>query len=237
MTLFDTHVHTKQTSTCGQLFGEEMAEIYKKAGYDGIVVTDHFTYGYWKDAKSQGLSWESFAKKHTAGYLAAKERGDEIGLKVLYGCELRFHDNSENDYLVYGMTNEYLVNNPDILEWGLPRFANEAKNNGFIFFQAHPFRNNIVIRDPKYLYGVEVLNGNPADVHFERNAFANMWADKFGLKKIAGSDAHAAFQAARGGVCFYNGVETIQDFVREIDEQNYMLVSNPSQKSQSGEIF
>ena len=43
--LYDTHVHTSEGSACGQNTGAEMARAYQKAGYAGIVVTDHFFYG------------------------------------------------------------------------------------------------------------------------------------------------------------------------------------------------
>lgn len=228
MTIFDTHVHTSQVSKCSRITGKELARLYKKAGYDGIVITDHIVYYYWKEAMAQNMSWEAFARNHMEGFLAAKAEGDKIGLKVHYGCELRFNDNSDNDYLVYGMTNDFLVSNPDVMEWGIKKFSEIAEKNGFLVFQAHPFRNNMVVKNPEYLFGVEVHNGNPHKEHFERNAFANLWAERFNLKKIAGSDCHMPEQAARAGLCFYKDVSTEEDFVREVKAQNYMLLENPN---------
>ena len=36
------HIHTAETSACGQASGAEIARACKDAGYDMIVITDHF---------------------------------------------------------------------------------------------------------------------------------------------------------------------------------------------------
>ena len=38
----DLHVHTRESSFCGKTNGSIVAELYKKAGYDGLVITDHY---------------------------------------------------------------------------------------------------------------------------------------------------------------------------------------------------
>ena len=141
MKIFDTHVHTKEVSTCGQVSGARMAEIYKAAGYDGIVITDHLTPDYFRH-DSKTMTWEQFAENHMSGYHAAKKKGDEIGLKVLYGCELRF-EGSVNDYLVYGMPNSFIAEHPEIFDMQIKAFSEIADKNGFLVFQAHPFRNDM----------------------------------------------------------------------------------------------
>ena len=220
--LFDTHVHTSESSSCGQISGADIAKMYKKAGYDGIVITDHFVPYYFYDLY-KGIEWEALAERQEKGYLAAKAEGDEIGITVLYGCELRFDGNS-NDYLVYGMPNSFLRENPDIFSWGINKFSKFAAQNGFLVFQAHPFRNDMMIVDPSCLYGVEVYNGKPIKDLYERNAFANLWADRYGLRKIAGSDCHNEEQLARAGVNFFKSVNSMEQFTAQIDAGNYMLV-------------
>ena len=39
--LFDTHVHTKESSSCGGVAAADIVARYKKLGYDGIIITDH----------------------------------------------------------------------------------------------------------------------------------------------------------------------------------------------------
>ena len=39
----ETHLHTAQGSACAVSTGEEMARAHKAAGYDAIILTDHFS--------------------------------------------------------------------------------------------------------------------------------------------------------------------------------------------------
>ena len=43
--LLDTHVHTCQVSPCGKVPAKEMIELYKEAGYGGVIITDHYYKG------------------------------------------------------------------------------------------------------------------------------------------------------------------------------------------------
>ncbi len=214
--LFDMHVHTHPASPCAHLDGKTIAEYYKKAGFDGIVITDHFIKSF---MVNYGLTYEECCNKHMQGYLEAKHRGDEIGLTVLYGCELRFQS-SVNDYLVYGMTNDFLLSNLDIFDWTPSHFKEVCEQNGFVFYQAHPFRNGITIINPDDLFGIEVFNGG----YNQRNDIANIWAEKYNLHKISGSDCHSADQLGVAGVAFYNQINDEKQLVHALLNDEYMLV-------------
>ena len=47
--LYDLHVHTAAVSSCGQVEPERMAELYQRAGYDGVAVTDHYYARYFEE--------------------------------------------------------------------------------------------------------------------------------------------------------------------------------------------
>lgn len=218
--LFDMHVHTHESSNCGHIDGADVARNYKNAGYDGIVVTDHFCYPYFELYKDK--TWKELCDRHHKGYLEAKKVGDEIGLCVLYGCEIRFK-HPDNDYLVYGMPNEFLVENPDILVWDVKKFSQACTDNGFLLYQAHPFRNGMTVTDPSLLFGIEVFNGKPTGENPTRNAFANIWAEKFGLHKISGSDCHKEDEFARAGINFMTPIKNENDLISALREDKYML--------------
>lgn len=40
---YETHLHTAEGSGCASASGAEQARRYKALGYDGIIVTDHFS--------------------------------------------------------------------------------------------------------------------------------------------------------------------------------------------------
>lgn len=41
--IYETHFHTADVSTCAHISAQEAVGLYKKAGYSGVVVTDHFS--------------------------------------------------------------------------------------------------------------------------------------------------------------------------------------------------
>ncbi len=192
---YDTHVHTSEVSPCAQVDAATVVEMYKDAGYDGIVITDHFVDSIIDFV--QGC-WEDKIDAYLKGYRIAKKHGEKIGLRVLLGIELSFSEYRNNDYLVYGIDEEFLKKNENIHTWGIEKFAAKMKGTGIMIYQAHPFRQGVVPANPKFLDGVEVYNGNPR--HESRNELAFEYAAKHSLKKISGSDFHRPEDLAHGGV-------------------------------------
>lgn len=41
--LYDTHVHTSESSPCGRLNAQETVRLYSQAGFSGFCITDHYT--------------------------------------------------------------------------------------------------------------------------------------------------------------------------------------------------
>lgn len=88
MYLYETHCHTNEASACAVNSGPEMARAYKAGGYAGIMVTNHFWRG--NNCIDPNLPWEEWVRAYCAGYRAAKEEGDKIGLSVFFGLESQF---------------------------------------------------------------------------------------------------------------------------------------------------
>ena len=131
--------------------------------------------------------WEEKVKFFMDGYNKMKEiAGDRI--TVLMGMELRFDADDATDHLIYGVTEKFLLDHPEILGSNLKEFYPVLNENGLLIIQAHPFRNGMTVSKPTLIDGVEVYNAHPG--HDSRNDVANYWADKFGLIKTSGSDFH-----------------------------------------------
>lgn len=196
--LMDMHCHTKQVSCCAHATAEDLVRVYAEAGYSGVVITDHLNRdNYMKYMRP--LKWKDAVDFYLSGYEAAKQAaGDK--LTVLLGMELSFFDhwNFWNDYLVYGITKEILLECEGVMDWGIRKFSQFAHERGLLIYQAHPFRNSMRITNPELLDGIEVFNGNPH--HDSRNDIAELWAEKFGLKRVGGSDFHELEYAAIGGI-------------------------------------
>ena len=66
----DTHVHTCEVSRCGHVPGAEMARLYIQAGYDAILITDHFIL---PEVAESGKTPEETVEAQMRGYRAALE--------------------------------------------------------------------------------------------------------------------------------------------------------------------
>jgi predicted metal-dependent phosphoesterase TrpH len=195
MYLFDTHVHTQETSSCGKVKAQEGVNLYKKAGYSGIVITDHYYKQYFDNLPYN--NWNDKIHRYLTGYLSAVEEGKQIGLNVFLGMEIRFAD-SPYDYLVYGIDEKFLMDNPELYKLGLEGFRQYVEDKDILIFQAHPYRPGLTAADPSLLDGVEVFNGNPR--HNSRNDLALAFAKSNNLLMLSGSDFHQVEDLARGGI-------------------------------------
>ena len=221
MMKFELHTHTRENDICVNRSASEIVMAYHGAGYDGIVITNHFfdLSLEWYKEELAGCGHSGIIDYYLKGYKIAKATGDEIGMTVLMGLELRF-DGTINDYLVYGIDEAFLYNSPLLNTMNLDSFL-KILPAGAVVYQAHPFRNDMTITDPRKLFGIEVYNGGTSE---DRNYFAELWADKFSLKKISGSDFHSISHLARGGVIFENDVTDINDLVTELKAERYSLI-------------
>lgn len=207
---WETHAHTGEISPCGNVPAAELVERHIEAGYAGVVITNHLSrYGF---TYVSDKSWEEQVNWFYHGFEMAKEAAGDR-LTVLFAAEINFNGDP-NDYLVYGVTREFLLAHPDLLNMRFGDFSRLGRENGFLLIQAHPFRNGMRIVRPDELDGIEVCNGNPR--HDSRNFIAASWAARYGLLTTSGSDYHQREDIGRGGIFTDQKIETMEDFIRVI---------------------
>ena len=155
--LYDPHTHTAETSKCGHLPAADVVERYVKHGFSGLVVTDHLHPEYLSRIDTEH-DWQKAMDHYLSGYKASKKRGDELGFDVILGAELRFPQN-DNDYLVYGIDEDWLRSNPYMCCTSAREFY-EKFHNEVLIIHAHPYRdgNTTVFEDA--VDGTEIINGN-----------------------------------------------------------------------------
>ena len=220
---FETHVHSAEVSRCGHVPAAEMVSLYRQAGYTGFCLTDHINPYTFKDLDLP--AWEDKVTHFLTGYRAAKAAaGDDF--TVLLGAEFHFHENN-NDYLVYGLTEELLFGlGDDILDWGIERFSPFCREKGLLLIQAHPFRNAMVVNKPEMVDGVEVMNGHPR--HDSRNFLARAWAEHYGLLMSSGSDAHQPQDVGRGGIRTQEPITSLSALIAEIRNGADLIIPDPA---------
>lgn len=193
----DLHVHTSEVSGCGKVPAAEMARLYREAGYDAIVITDHLIAG-----KNAEIPMDERVNWYLSGYRAAKAEGERLGLTVMLGAELRF-DCGHEDYLLYGITEADIAPIMRDLDGGmLPGdFYRRIRESGrMALIQAHPFRPELRQAPLDELDGIEVYNGHPEHDSHNDLAMARAMQGGEGFIKTSGSDAHKVHHVGRGGM-------------------------------------
>lgn len=218
----DTHVHTAEVSICGNISAKELVREYKKAGYSGIIITDHFDQRKFF-AQFEEKNWEEKINLFLEGYNLAKKEGDKVGLSVYLGMELRTPENN-NEYLVYGVTPEFLLKYENLQLKPLSEVKKIVDENSLLIIQAHPYREMCIPAPKEFLHGVEVFNG-----HFWHNSH-NDSAEKLHLQnggiKTSGGDTHDYCDIGNAGVIFK---EKPEDIVKAFKEGNYELIKTDEQ--------
>lgn len=222
---YDVHTHTAEVSPCGQVSAEELVKLYRDEGYDGIVITDHYYSNYFEGLGD--ISWSDKVESYLSGYYRAKEAGYALNVDVFLGLELRFTESKSNDFLVYGVDENFLLDNPKLYEYSLEEFRKLKYKYDILIYQAHPYRGQCNIASPNLLDGVEVYNEHPR--HDSRNHLALEFATENNLLMLSGSDAHRVEDVGRGGILSEVKIGDsykLVDFLRETCEENLIRSSD-----------
>ena len=139
------HLHTAESSRCARVGGADMARACKEAGYDLIVVTDHFFNA--NTCVPYDMPWDEQVKGLFAGYRAAKAMGDRIGLHVLPGWET-YTDGPE--YLTYGLGEEFLLHNRDIAILPKKQYLKRVHaSGGYITHAQDVYKRQVLLLTPR----------------------------------------------------------------------------------------
>lgn len=148
----EAHLHTRPVSSCGKLTPVEQVRLFKAAGYDTIIISDHFSRGHFKKM-GEDLTFEQCVDRLCDAYVEAKAEGDKVGLTVLFSVELSFH---KNHYLLYGVTREMLKLREDIFDIDIDELYSHLKAHGVTIVQAHAHRAGKCIPHPDHVDGFEI---------------------------------------------------------------------------------
>lgn len=218
----ELHVHSAEVSNCSRVSSETIVENYVKNGYTALVLTNHMSRFTYKNKRfdHSGDSWDKKVDYFISGYekLCVAAEGK---LTVLLGMELR-SNLDENDYLVYGVTENFIRENPKMMDEKLQNIVEKCHNAGCLFIQAHPFRNNIKIINPDILDGIETFNGHIQ--HEARNDIADMWANKYSLIKTSGTDYHEEAHIISGGIETDEPVTSNKQLISILKNGDYTLL-------------
>jgi len=200
--LWETHLHTRETSACAQGSAADMVRAYKSLGFHGVIITDHFVNANCVMPRTD--PWQKRIDGQLLGYTAAKRAGDALGIAVLPGFEY-YHEGA--DYLTFGITEPFLRDQPDLCDIPFETYAKRVRDAGGFLIQAHPFRNAWYIRENvrqrwDVVDAFETVNGSHAPEHLDWDELSRKAAAKHGLIMTGGSDAHSVGGSGRAATAF-----------------------------------
>ena len=219
---YELHAHTSECDLVAKLSGGELVRAYADQGYSGMVITDHYfsIFFDWFREELEGKSHKEILDRWLRGYESARNEGEKIGFTVLPGAEVRI-DGTINDYLVYGLEIEDLYRLPLLNRMNSIDEVLDILPERTCVVHAHPFRENMTVRDPGRFFGIEVHNGGTDPF---RNQLAKVWAEHYGKAMTSGSDCHGPWAVGKGGIITENPIYTPTDLVQVLRGRNYQLI-------------
>ena len=199
--LIDLHTHTRRHSWDSDLTPDELIDLSKQAGLDGICLTEHDF--FWDPQEVQEL-----ARRHDYLVIPGVEINTEDGHMLCFGLTK----------YAYGMHR-------------VPELAEHVREAGGAIVAAHPYRRQQPWKpedpedyqsalfkasiNPAYpsCWAMERMNGRGSDAE---NAFAAAVCDALGLPSTAGSDAHAAADIGRCATEFLDRVNDLESLIEAI---------------------
>ena len=223
----ELHCHNCLVSNCGKITPEETVEKYLNAGYTTLVITDHISRDTYQSGNYRGApDWDSkvdfFLRSYEALKAVSKGR-----LNILLGAEVRVDSHHAQDYLIYGVTEEFLRSHSCLHSYHMADLSRIVKEAGLLFVQAHPFRNHMVVTPPKYLDGMEVYNANASHAAF-RSEIATIWAEHYNLIPTSGSDIHRNTSTPIGGIETDEPITSNEQLLTVLRSRNYRILRDDS---------
>jgi predicted metal-dependent phosphoesterase TrpH len=203
----DLHVHTFPKSPCSNINPEELVQEAKRIGLDGFCLTEHQVLWDWDEV--------------------IQLAGDH-GIKIFRGNEIT---TAQGDVLVFGLDQ----NIQGIIT--VQELHQILKSNDGFSIAAHPFRGFKVFgigqlglsldqavkkKVLQFVDAVETGNGRVTEIE---NDLSGQVAEKLGLLKTAGSDAHEIGALGTWVTDFEKEFDTEADLVKELKAGHYTVGS------------
>ena len=203
--LIDLHTHTYPNSDDSFLSPSELIVNAKKAGLDGVCLTDHDW--YWDH---EAVAW--LEKQHKFLVIPGVETNTEEGHILAFGIgEFKF-----------GMHR-------------ISFLREMVDENGGFMILAHPFRRNFyssddidesvdkILKKPlfKYIDTIEALNGKATE---RQNQFSQALGKRLGWTGVGGSDAHELMEIPSCATYFERNIRNLEEMIQELKAGRYKPV-------------
>ena len=204
----DAHVHSSGISLCSAVNYKQIVEEKKKLGYDGIILTNHCQKWYYPPEEHA-----AFIERLITEYREAAAYAKTQDFKVWLGIEVTLHEPHYADWLLYGVTEEFLRATPCLYQLKQKELFELCEKWGVWMVQAHAFREGHSPCNPAYMHGIEI-NCNERDIG--NVTLIEEFAAKHKLLITCGVDYHQLWHDYVGGMFVGADCRSSADFVKEI---------------------
>lgn len=201
----DAHVHCRPVSDCSYVEAAEVPELFKNSGVDAFILTNHYP-NFLHVYKN---NYKRMAENFISCFNDVKKAADAINIKIFFGVELRLTKVIlQPEFQLIGMTPDLLLEYNDLFLYTQEELYDFCNLKDILMIQSHPFRieQNHKVCDPRFMHGIEVLNGHRFDPRIKMGveyAIAN------NMIMLAGSDMHNKEQAGRVYIDIDDSVDDI----------------------------
>ena len=203
-TLVDAHVHSKEISKCSRVSGKEIVDTKIKEGYGGMVLTNHCQSWYYEPKDHI-----RFVRSLLGDWYSTNVYARKFDFKVFLGIEVTITKPAYRDFLLYGITEEFLMKSPCLYNLSQEELYKYCNGFGHVaMIQAHPFREGIVLGDPKFMHGLEI-NCSPIDL--DKADLVLKEAKKNGLRVTCGTDYHGILRPVNGGIYLPESISSAEE--------------------------
>lgn len=218
----ELHAHSLEVSACANANAAYLAGRYLAEGYSALVLTNHWNLETFHSPRYTGDPADHRAR--TAyffdGIRKAQKAAEATALTVLAGMELRLEADGKNDYLLYGITEEFVLSHPELQELTLEELSALTRESGILLIQAHPFRDGMTVVSPALLDGYEVFNGHDDS----RNEIARRMGEVTGKIMTSGSDFHDPENRVSGGIQTKEPIRSSKDLLTVLGHGDYEIL-------------
>ncbi|MBQ9713948.1 MAG: PHP domain-containing protein [Clostridia bacterium] len=210
----DPHVHSKAISRCSHVTCEQIIEEKIRMGYGGAILTNHCQAWYYPESEHK-----AYVEEVLADFQRGKAYAETKGFRFYLGLEVSLMQPHYADWLLYGITEEFLRNTPCLYTLSQKELFELCQESGVLLIQAHPYRQTP--GDPAYMHGVEI---NCSDGDLDKIPLVETFAAEHGLLVTCGTDYHAPSRTYHGGIYVPAWCETAADIAKYMREEGEIRV-------------
>lgn len=214
----DTHVHSSGISLCSKITYQKIVEEKLKKGVDGAVLMNHCQPWYYKPEE-----YKQWMEKFIEEFNNAYEYGKERGFTFFMGIEVSVNIPRWADFLIFGVTEDFLRNSPDLCKLNQEDLYKYCVKYGALMVQAHPYRPNFEPLDPKFMDGVEINMQLRDD---GTRPLVEKFAQEHGLLITVGTDYHEPYVNDCAGIIIPNEIKdsvALCDYLKNSEKINAFI--------------